>query len=72
MFSVIVKGERDSTYADSVNLTLVIYRTGYARKKKLLLISGTYSDWDAKGRCFKPDSEDSIAKNKLIQQERIK
>ena len=72
MFSIIVKGERDPKDADAVKLTLVVYRTGYVRKKKLLLISGAYPDWVAKGRCFKPNSADNIVKNKLIQQERIK
>ena len=72
MFSVIVKGTRDPKDADAVKLTLVIYKTGYSRKKKLLLMSGAYTDWDSKAKRFRPDSADNIAKNKLIQQERIK
>lgn len=64
MFSVIVKGVRDPKDTDAVKLTLVIYKTGHSRKKKLLLISGVYKDWNTKAS--PPDSTDSIAKNKLI------
>lgn len=72
MYSVLIRGERDHGDADMIKLTLVVYRTGYVRKDKQLLITGLYSDWDKKARCFRPDSADNIAKNKLLQQERIR
>ncbi|MDL2320142.1 integrase [Alistipes sp. OttesenSCG-928-B03] len=72
MYSVIIRGRRDIRYADLVRLTLVVYKTGYVRKEKLLLITGLYSDWGKKSRQFNPSSADNIAKNKLLQQERIR
>ena len=72
MFSVYVRSELDPRDADMVKLTLVFHRTGYDRVRKLLLITGPYSEWDKKSRSFKPDTVDNVAKNKLLQQERIK
>ena len=72
MYSVIIRGKRDLRDADLVALTLMVYKTGYVRKEKQLLITGIYSDWDKKSRQFKPSSADNIAKNKLLQQERIR
>lgn len=34
MYSVIIRGKRDRRDADLVNLTLVVYKTGYVRKEK--------------------------------------
>lgn len=72
MYSVIIRGKRDAKDADLVRLTLVVYKTSYVRKEKQLLITGLYSDWDKKSRQFNPSSADNIAKNKLLQQERIR
>ena len=72
MYSVYVKGDRDLRDADLVKLTLIIYRSGYNRVPKQLLIAGRYSEWNKKTRAFETCSADNIAKNKLIQQERIK
>lgn len=72
MYSVYVWGERDPRDADMVKLTLVFHRTGYDRAGKRLLITGQYSEWNKKSRTFESCSADNIAKNKLIQQERIR
>lgn len=72
MYSVYVVSKRDSRDADLVNLDLVIYRTGYNRATRHLLITGPYSQWNKKTRSFEPCSVDNISKNRLIQQERIR
>ena len=72
MYSVYLRGERALMDADSVKITLIIYRTGYIRSEKLVLITGPYAEWDKKKRCFTPTSPDNIAKNKLLQHERTK
>ncbi len=72
MYSVYLRGERAPMDADSVKITLIIYRTGYIRSEKLVLITGPYAEWNKKARCFTPTSADNITKNKLLQQERTK
>ncbi len=72
MYSVIIRGKRDLRDANLVSLTLVVYKTGYIRKEKQLLITGLYSEWDKKSCQFNSSSSDNIAKNKLLQQERIR
>ena len=72
MYSVYLRGERAPMDADSVKITLIIYRTGYIRSEKLVLITGPYAEWNKKTRCFTPTSPDNITKNKLLQQERTK
>ena len=72
MYSVIIRGKRDLRDANLVALTLVVYKTGYVRKEKQLLITGLYSEWDKKSLSFNPPSADNIAKSKLLQQERIR
>ncbi len=65
MYSVYLRGERAPMDADSVKITLIIYRTGYIRSEKLVLITGPYAEWNKKARCFTPTSTDNITKNKL-------
>lgn len=72
MYSVYVVSKRDPRDADLVNLDMVIYRTGYNRATRHLLITGPYSQWNKKTRSFEPCSLDNISKNRLIQQERIR
>lgn len=72
MFSVYVRSERNPRDADMVKLMLVFHRTGYNRTGRRLLISGPYSEWNKKSRAFESNSGDNAAKNKIIQQERIK
>lgn len=72
MFTIIIKGQRDPRDAEMVKLSIVFYRTGFARIVKVLNITGLYADWDIKARQFKPNSADNITKNKLLRKERIK
>lgn len=72
MFTVNIKGQRDSNEIEWIRLELIFYRTGYNRVPKKLCIKGLYKDWDRKAQKFKECNKEYIDKNKLLQKEKLK
>ena len=72
MFSIIIKGARDNRNVDFVKLTMIFYKKGYARVKKVIRITGLYADWIPKSQCFRKDKPEYQAKNRLLMKERFK
>ena len=70
MFTVNFKGKRDPRKIEFIKLEMVIYKRGFPRVTKVLNISGIYSDWDQKSQLF--IGKDSVDKNKLLRQEKLK
>lgn len=72
MFSIHIKGQRNPSQIDLVKLTMIFYKSGGIRIPKILYVSGLYKDWDQKSECFIAKSSEHTAKNKLLQQEKLK
>lgn len=72
MFSIHIKGQRDPNQVDMVKLSLIFYRTGSIRSQKVIYISGPYEEWDHKSESFRSTSPEYAAKNRLLQQLRLK
>lgn len=72
MFSIHIKGQRDPNQVDMVKLSLIFYRTGSIRSQKVIYISGPYEEWDHKLESFRSTSPEYTAKNRLLQQLRLK
>lgn len=72
MFSIHIKGQRDPSRIDMVKLMLIFYRTGSIRSSKVIYISGPYEEWDQRSESFRNPSPEYRAKNRLLQQERLK
>lgn len=70
MFTVNIKGRRDSKNIELVKLDLIFYKRGYARVSKVLRITGLYREWDRKSQSF--IGTDAAEKNKLLRQEKIR
>ena len=70
MFTVNIKGRRDSKNIELVKLDLIFYKRGYARVSKVLRITGLYREWDRKSQSF--IGTDAAEKNKLLRQEKLR
>lgn len=66
MYSINIRGKRNSKDTKMVKLEMVFFKTGYARVPKVLNITGLMKDWDEKAQSFRIGSSDSTTKNKLL------
>lgn len=72
MFSIHIKGQRDPSRIDMVKLSIIFYKSGCIRCSKVIYISGPYEEWDQRSESFRNPSPEYKAKNRLLQQERLK
>lgn len=70
MFTINIKGKRDSKNIDFVKLEMIFYKRGFARVTKVINISGLYKDWDIKTQLF--IGKDYVDKNKFIRYAKLK
>lgn len=70
MFTVNIKGKRDSKKTEFAKLEMIFYKPEFARVSKVLNITGIYSDWDPKSQQF--IGKDSADKNRLLRHEKLK
>ena len=66
MFTINIKGRQNPKDLQSVKLEMVFFQTNYARVSKVLNITGPYKEWDNQSQSFKSKNSNSLAKNKLL------
>ena len=72
MFTINIKGKRNTKNIRMVKLEMIFYKRGYPRVSKVLFISGLFSEWNQKEQSFEETNPDNKVKNRLLQKERFK
>lgn len=72
MFTVNIRGQRDTKNIEFVKLEMVFYKRGYACVTKVLFITGLYRNWDNKNQTFSIKDKESSDKNRQLREEKLK
>lgn len=72
MCSIHIKDQRDPNQIDMVKLSMIFYKSGCIRCSKVIYISSPYEEWNQRSESFQNTSPEYKAKNRLLQQERLK
>ena len=66
MYSINIKGKVTPKDKKLVKLEIIFFQTGYNRVSKVLNITGPIKDWDNASQSFISKTSDSIKKNKML------
>lgn len=66
MYSINIKGKVTPKDKKLVKLEIIFFQTGYNRVSKVLNITDPIKDWDNASQSFISKTSDSIKKNKML------
>jgi len=66
-----IKATRQTKDKKMVKLTMIFHRTGHCRAKKVLEITGPFTDWNEKKECFKANTVENEENNKKLAELRL-
>ena len=71
-YSINFKGKPDPKNPSLVKIEMIFFKTDYARVPKVINITGLYKYWDQKHQMFIGNTNDSLERNKLFLNLKIK
>ena len=66
MYTINIRGKQNPKDQKMVKLEMIFFKTGYTRIPRVLNITGSLEDWDAKSQSFRVGRAEATAKNKLL------
>jgi len=65
-YSVNFKGKEDNKNPGLIKIEMILYKSGHPRVPKILSITGLAANWDQKKQQFRDSSTESLTKNQLL------